>query len=179
MYHTICEMLFSFRKLRKTKFHSQTVLVQLSVSLLCTDVIFLAGIDKTDDHAACLVVAALLHYFLLASAAWMLVEGIVQYHRCVNVLKGYITEHFLLKSSVACWGTFTHASHNEFCYIANLLHSLYVQLQKSRHILTLLSIHLVAILMQTVACLAGLPLIVVAGTTVYDHELLGDSDYPM
>ncbi|XP_059154546.1 uncharacterized protein LOC131940023 isoform X2 [Physella acuta] len=50
--------------------------VNLCVCLIAGYIIFLAGVDRTDDPAGCTVVAALLHFFFLAVFFIMLGEGI-------------------------------------------------------------------------------------------------------
>lgn len=75
----------------------------LSVSMLCSAIIFLVGMDKTSNRAGCIAVAVLLHYFILVSFMWMLVEGVLQYLRFVKVLGTYIP-NFLIKSSIPAWG---------------------------------------------------------------------------
>jgi len=45
----------------------------------------------------------LLHYFILASFMWMLVEGILQYLRFVKVLGTYIP-NFMIKTMIPAWG---------------------------------------------------------------------------
>lgn len=67
------------RRLRKT--NSQKVLICLAVSLLGLNLTFLIGIKQVHPPIACYTVAATLHYFLLCSFAWMLVEAILQYLR--------------------------------------------------------------------------------------------------
>ncbi|XP_038052348.1 latrophilin-like protein LAT-2 [Patiria miniata] len=47
----------------------------LCVALLISQLVFLTGIDAVSDTTGCRVAAVLLHYFLLASFSWMLVEG--------------------------------------------------------------------------------------------------------
>ena len=74
-YHFFCD----FRRLRKT--NSQKVLVCLAVSLLGLNLTFLLGIRQVHPRIGCYIVAAALHYFLLCSFAWMLVEAILQYLR--------------------------------------------------------------------------------------------------
>ncbi|XP_036355744.1 adhesion G-protein coupled receptor G2-like, partial [Octopus sinensis] len=81
------------------------ILVNLCVSLAITNLIFLVGMQPYASKitAACKAVAALLHYFLLASLMWMAVEA---FHVClaaVIVVKTY-QSHFILKSSILSWG---------------------------------------------------------------------------
>ncbi|XP_029639913.1 adhesion G-protein coupled receptor G2-like isoform X2 [Octopus sinensis] len=84
---------------------SSKILVNLCISLAITNIIFLAGMQPyaLKVSAACKAVAALLHYFLLASLMWMAVEAC---HVClvsVIVFKTY-QSHFILKSSILSWG---------------------------------------------------------------------------
>lgn len=66
-------------------------------------VIFLAGMERTESYYGCITVAALMHYFLLVSFMWMLVEGFLQYLRFVRVLGTYVPR-FMLKASIPAWG---------------------------------------------------------------------------
>jgi len=59
--------------------------VSLASSIGAGHVIFLAGIDATENKDACVAVAALLQYFLMAAFCWMLVEGIYLYLFVVKV----------------------------------------------------------------------------------------------
>ena len=90
-----------FRHLRNGR--GQQLLVMLSVSMLCSAIIFLVGMDKTSNRGGCIAVAVLLHYFILVSFMWMLVEGVLQYLRFVKVLGTYIPK-FLIKSTIPAWG---------------------------------------------------------------------------
>ncbi|CAG0901692.1 unnamed protein product [Darwinula stevensoni] len=56
-----------------------TVHLNLSICLLLSQVILLAGLDRTENETGCGIVAGLLHFWLLASFAWMLVEGVQIY----------------------------------------------------------------------------------------------------
>lgn len=90
-----------FKQLRKGR--GQQTLLNLSLALLCSMVIFLAGMERTDSYYGCITVAALMHYFLLVSFMWMLVEGFLQYLRFVRVLGTYVPR-FILKASIPAWG---------------------------------------------------------------------------
>ncbi|XP_078382430.1 adhesion G protein-coupled receptor L4-like [Oculina patagonica] len=59
--------------------------VSLAASIGAGHVIFLAGIDATENKGACVAVAALMQYFLVAAFCWMLVEGIYLYLFVVKV----------------------------------------------------------------------------------------------
>ncbi|XP_061169878.1 adhesion G-protein coupled receptor G4-like [Saccostrea echinata] len=90
-----------FKPLRKGR--GQQTLFNLALALLCAMIIFLAGMDRTESYYGCITVAALMHYFLLVSFMWMLVEGFLQYLRFVRVLGTYIPR-FILKAAIPAWG---------------------------------------------------------------------------
>ncbi|KAH9523807.1 Adhesion G-protein coupled receptor G2, partial [Bulinus truncatus] len=89
----------------KSLHHSrpQQTLFQLSLALISSWIVFLAGITQTSSHAGCIVVAVLLHYFILASFMWMLMEGILQYLLFVKVLNSYFS-HYMWKTAIPAWG---------------------------------------------------------------------------
>ncbi|XP_052814790.1 latrophilin-like protein 1 isoform X2 [Mya arenaria] len=90
-----------FKHLRNGR--GQQVLINLSVSMLCSAILFLVGVERTESRGGCIAVAALLHYFIIVSFMWMLVEGILQYLRFVKVLGTYIPK-FMIKSMIPAWG---------------------------------------------------------------------------
>ncbi|KAM7449250.1 hypothetical protein ABFA07_002808 [Porites harrisoni] len=59
--------------------------MNLVATLAMAQVIFLAGIDASQDQVLCLTVAALLHYFCLSAFCWMLIEGIMLYLLIIEV----------------------------------------------------------------------------------------------
>ncbi|XP_033728060.1 uncharacterized protein LOC117317366 isoform X2 [Pecten maximus] len=90
-----------FKPLRKTR--GQKVLFQLAIAMLCSWVVFLAGIEQTSSYNGCIAVAILLHYLILVTFMWLLIEGFLQYLRFVKVLGTYIPR-FMLKASIFAWG---------------------------------------------------------------------------
>ncbi|XP_042216059.1 uncharacterized protein LOC121862124 isoform X2 [Homarus americanus] len=90
-----------FKKWRRSL--SNKILVNLSLSVFCSIVIFLAGINQTWNVILCRSVAVALHYFILASFGWMLVEAVHQYLKFVKVVGTYIPR-FMWKASVSAWG---------------------------------------------------------------------------
>lgn len=70
-------LLLNFKLILYFQFQSDRVLIHknLCVCLLIAEIIFMAGIDKTQNQIMCGVVAGLLHYFFLAAFAWMFLEG--------------------------------------------------------------------------------------------------------
>ena len=59
--------------------------INLCISLLTAEVIFMFGISETSDPIVCSIIAALLHYFFLASFAWMFLEGFQIYKMLFKV----------------------------------------------------------------------------------------------
>ncbi|KAM7449252.1 hypothetical protein ABFA07_002809 [Porites harrisoni] len=59
--------------------------MNLVATLAMAQVIFLAGIDTSQNQVLCLTVAALLHYFCLSAFCWMLIEGIMLYLLIIEV----------------------------------------------------------------------------------------------
>ncbi|GBM79772.1 Adhesion G-protein coupled receptor G4 [Araneus ventricosus] len=90
-----------FRKWREYIRHK--ILFNLSVCLASFLLIFLIGIQKKEWEYGCMAVAILLHYFMLASVFWMLVEAFLQYLLLVKVIEIYIS-HFLQKVMLFAWG---------------------------------------------------------------------------
>ncbi|KAK3719200.1 hypothetical protein RRG08_061509 [Elysia crispata] len=89
------------KKLRQGR--PQQTMFQLSVALLLSWVVFLAGVNRTSDHTGCVVVAALLHYLILASFMWMLMEAVVQFLLFVRVMNPHIS-HYMWKMGLPSWG---------------------------------------------------------------------------
>ncbi|KAL5012730.1 hypothetical protein ScPMuIL_011281 [Solemya velum] len=60
---------------------------QLAATIIFVQVIFLAGIDRTENKTVCTAMAICLHYFVTAMFSWMLVEGVYLYVLLVKVFK--------------------------------------------------------------------------------------------
>ncbi|XP_022808009.1 adhesion G protein-coupled receptor L4-like [Stylophora pistillata] len=75
--------------------------LSLSVAIGAGQIIFLAGINATENEGACVSVAALMQYFLMAAFCWMLVEGIYLY---LFVVKVYNTAEKMHMYHVISWG---------------------------------------------------------------------------
>ncbi|XP_069101076.1 uncharacterized protein [Argopecten irradians] len=97
---TIISYVF-FRKLRQGR--AQQTLFNLALAMLCSWVVFLTGIRQTHNFIGCIIVAVLLHYFILSSFMWMLMEAFLQYLTFVKVLGTYVTR-YTLKTVVIAWG---------------------------------------------------------------------------
>ncbi|XP_055884146.1 adhesion G protein-coupled receptor E2-like isoform X3 [Biomphalaria glabrata] len=92
-----------FRCLNKEK--SGKILIQLGFSLIFLNIIFLVGsVDVSGySNVGCVVVALLLHYFILGAFMWMLIEAIEMYQALVTVFSKY-EGYYLLKRCIAAWG---------------------------------------------------------------------------
>ncbi|KAL5010499.1 hypothetical protein ScPMuIL_012804 [Solemya velum] len=99
---TITVLFFlAFREMRASR--GQKVLFYLALSMLCSMIVFIVGINRTEHRIGCIIVAVLLHYFILVTFMWMLMEAILQYLRLVKVLGTYIP-NFIGKAAVTAWG---------------------------------------------------------------------------
>ena len=71
--------------------------------MLASWVVFLAGFERVESRVPCLAVAALLHYLILASFMWMLMEAVLQYLMFVKVL-GATYSKYMVKTAIPAWG---------------------------------------------------------------------------
>ncbi|XP_071959938.1 adhesion G-protein coupled receptor G6-like [Antedon mediterranea] len=81
----------------------QKILVNLSLSLLLLYLVFAIGIEQTGSKNGCIAVAALIHYFGLASIFWMSIEAVNMYLMFVKVFYDEI-RYFMLKVCITGYG---------------------------------------------------------------------------
>ena len=91
-----------FRQRDITKFH-----VQLAVSIVFMLIVFVAGIDRTENRAGCITVGVLLHYLILVAWMWMAAEAVLLFQKLVIVFKKSTTIYIVIVS-IACWGKQYH-----------------------------------------------------------------------
>ncbi|EGV98006.1 putative G-protein coupled receptor 126 [Cricetulus griseus] len=93
----------SSEKLRRD--YPSKILMNLSSALLFLNLIFLLDgwITSFDVAGLCTAVAALLHFFLLATFTWMGLEAIHMYIALVKVFNTYI-HRYILKFCIIGWG---------------------------------------------------------------------------
>ncbi|NXL86515.1 AGRG6 protein, partial [Alectura lathami] len=93
----------AFEKLRRD--YPSKILMNLSTALLFLNLIFLLDgwIASFDIDGLCIAVAALLHFFLLATFTWMGLEAIHMYIALVKVFNTYI-RRYILKFCIIGWG---------------------------------------------------------------------------
>ncbi|XP_026522054.1 adhesion G-protein coupled receptor G6 [Notechis scutatus] len=93
----------AFEKLRRD--YPSKILMNLSTALLGLNLVFLldSWIASFDIEGLCIAIAALLHYFLLATFTWMGLEAVHMYIALVKVFNTYIRQ-YILKFCVIGWG---------------------------------------------------------------------------
>ncbi|XP_026700743.1 adhesion G-protein coupled receptor G6 isoform X3 [Athene cunicularia] len=93
----------AFEKLRRD--YPSKILMNLSTALLFLNLIFLLDgwIASFDIDGLCVAVAALLHFFLLATFTWMGLEAVHMYIALVKVFNTYI-RRYILKFCIIGWG---------------------------------------------------------------------------
>ncbi|XP_042300793.1 adhesion G-protein coupled receptor G6 isoform X4 [Sceloporus undulatus] len=93
----------AFEKLRRD--YPSKILMNLSTALLCLNLAFLLDgwIASFDIEGLCIAIAALLHYFLLATFTWMGLEAVHMYIALVKVFNTYI-RRYILKFCIIGWG---------------------------------------------------------------------------
>ncbi|NXE88311.1 AGRG6 protein, partial [Menura novaehollandiae] len=93
----------AFEKLRRD--YPSKILMNLSAALLFLNLIFLLDgwIASFDINGLCIAVAALLHFFLLATFTWMGLEAVHMYIALVKVFNTYI-RRYILKFCIIGWG---------------------------------------------------------------------------
>ncbi|KAG8454505.1 hypothetical protein GDO86_000936 [Hymenochirus boettgeri] len=64
-----------------------TIHKNLCISLFVAELLFLIGINRTDQPITCAIFAALLHFFFLAAFTWMFLEGVQLYIMLVEVFE--------------------------------------------------------------------------------------------
>ncbi|KAM4041383.1 adhesion G-protein coupled receptor G6 isoform 2-T2 [Anomaloglossus baeobatrachus] len=93
----------AFEKIRRD--YPSKILMNLSTALLFLNLFFLLDgwLASFDINELCIAVAALLHFFLLASFTWMGLEAVHMYIALVKVFNTYI-RRYILKFCIIGWG---------------------------------------------------------------------------
>ncbi|KAM8939275.1 adhesion G protein-coupled receptor L3 [Pelodytes ibericus] len=79
--------IFTFCFFRGLQNDRNTIHKNLCISLFVAELLFLIGINRTEQPIACAVFAALLHFFFLAAFTWMFLEGVQLYIMLVEVFE--------------------------------------------------------------------------------------------
>lgn len=122
----LCFCISLTRKLRRD--YPSKILMNLSTALLFLNLTFLLDgwIASFDIDGLCIAIAALLHYFLLATFTWMGLEAVHMYIALVKVFNTYI-RRYILKFCIIGWGEFSRCSFYivcflKLCFITDLYH---------------------------------------------------------
>ena len=78
-------LVFTCVKMLQTPAHF--MMAQLSLALAVALLIFVLGVDHTEEADLCTALAALLHYFLLVSFMWMMLNGHLLYRKFCRVME--------------------------------------------------------------------------------------------
>ncbi|XP_072531347.1 adhesion G protein-coupled receptor E5-like [Salminus brasiliensis] len=90
----ICILTFCF--VRSIKSTRTTIHLHLCISLFIADLVFLAGITRTENEVGCAFVAGLLHFFFLAAFCWMCLEGVQLFRMVVLVFNTTLRPLYLM-----------------------------------------------------------------------------------
>ena len=71
------------------------------------NIVFVAGIDRTENRAGCITVGVLLHYLILVAWMWMGAEAVLLFQKLVIVFKKSTTIYIVVVS-IVCWGKQYH-----------------------------------------------------------------------
>jgi len=95
-----CELYRSLNRERSGK-----ILLNMCVSMLLMNISFIlmAVTSRDDGDGLCIVVAILIHYFLLTTLTWMCTEAINMYQALITVFTKY-SSYFILKRCIVAWG---------------------------------------------------------------------------
>uniref|UniRef100_A0A8C1ZLB2 Uncharacterized protein n=1 Tax=Cyprinus carpio TaxID=7962 RepID=A0A8C1ZLB2_CYPCA len=100
--------LFMHFLLRKAKSNQATkILMNMFVALSLLNVSFLSNesVANTGDNAACVFIALLLHYSMLASFTWFFIQALHMYLWLIR--QNVSTTNYMRKITVLGWGEFT------------------------------------------------------------------------
>ncbi|CAH1982600.1 unnamed protein product [Acanthoscelides obtectus] len=79
--------IITFQLFRGLKSDRTTIHCNLCLCLLLAEVLFLVGINQTENRIVCGVIAGFLHYFFLCAFAWMFFEGFQLYVMLIEVFE--------------------------------------------------------------------------------------------
>ena len=89
-----------FRKRDSSKFH-----IQLCLAMFLMLLVFVIGVERTENNIGCTISSVLIQYFTLASVFWMGAEAVFMFKKLITVF-GNISTMFIVVISLICWGVF-------------------------------------------------------------------------
>jgi hypothetical protein len=99
----------TYRKLRKrdvSKFN-----IQLCLAMFLMLLVFVIGVERTENPIGCTIASVLIQYFTLASVFWMGAEAVLMFKKLIIVF-GRISTTFIVITSLICWGKCKYYYHN-------------------------------------------------------------------
>ena len=81
-----------------TKFH-----LQLAMSLIGLLLVFMVGIDRTENEVVCTTMSMLIQYFTLVAVFVMGAEAILMFRKLIFDVFSQITVRFIVAVSLTCW----------------------------------------------------------------------------
>ncbi|XP_047126733.1 uncharacterized protein LOC100198789 isoform X1 [Hydra vulgaris] len=91
-----------FRKLRQKL--PQKILICFCVSLMGFLLVFLVGAEKASPRLGCQIISALIHYFILSTFCWMLVEAFNLYRSFIVIFKKSNDSSVFRNANFFAWG---------------------------------------------------------------------------
>lgn len=101
------------RKLRRH--FSQKSLLLLAINLLLVNLLFAIMVTYQPPNLLCIIIASLLHYFVLASFSWMFIMALIQYLLFVKVFPRSISA-FTRKAAAFAQGNHSNRPIRASCY---------------------------------------------------------------
>ncbi|KAJ8792985.1 hypothetical protein J1605_003953 [Eschrichtius robustus] len=77
--------IITFLLCRTIRNHNTYLHLHLCLCLFLAKILFLTGVDKTDNQMGCAIIAGFLHYLFLACFFWMLVEAVMLFLMARNL----------------------------------------------------------------------------------------------
>ena len=70
--------------------------------------VFVIGIQRTENEGVCSFMSVLIQYFALTSVFWMGAEAMLMLKNLVIDVFGETTSKFTIITSITCWGKILH-----------------------------------------------------------------------
>ena len=77
--------------------------IQLCLAIFLMLLVFVVGVERTENTTGCTVASVLIQYFTLASVFWMGAEAVLMFKKLIIVF-GRISTTFIVITSLICWG---------------------------------------------------------------------------
>lgn len=126
---------YTHRALQDLRSLQKKIVMNISFCLMTALIIFIIGVEATGETRLCHISGMLLHYFLLASFAWMLVDGMHLFHSIVIVFPSgeypwshYCVVGYIVPLVIVALTAVTHKGRyntEELCWLSSSNGSIY------------------------------------------------------